>query len=67
MFFFIKVIRTANRPIAAGDISIFRSFLFLGGQLTLALGVLLCLNYYRYSNCVFQSYIENLCLLKWRK
>ncbi|XP_045847756.1 4-hydroxybenzoate polyprenyltransferase, mitochondrial isoform X2 [Meles meles] len=41
-----KVIRTANRPIAAGDISIFRSFLFLGGQLTLALGVLLCLNYY---------------------
>ncbi|XP_027455809.1 4-hydroxybenzoate polyprenyltransferase, mitochondrial isoform X3 [Zalophus californianus] len=41
-----KVIRTMNRPIAAGDISIFRSFIFLGGQLTLALGVLLCLNYY---------------------
>ncbi|XP_077924993.1 4-hydroxybenzoate polyprenyltransferase, mitochondrial isoform X3 [Halichoerus grypus] len=41
-----KVIRTVNRPIAAGDISIFRSFIFLGGQLTLALGVLLCLNYY---------------------
>ncbi|XP_046513249.1 4-hydroxybenzoate polyprenyltransferase, mitochondrial isoform X2 [Equus quagga] len=41
-----KVTRTANRPIAAGDISTFRSFVFLGGQLTLALGVLLCLNYY---------------------
>nr|KAF6430972.1 coenzyme Q2, polyprenyltransferase [Rousettus aegyptiacus] len=41
-----KVARTANRPIAAGDISTFQSFVFLGGQLTLALGVLLCLNYY---------------------
>uniref|UniRef100_A0A8C0TLB3 4-hydroxybenzoate polyprenyltransferase, mitochondrial n=1 Tax=Canis lupus familiaris TaxID=9615 RepID=A0A8C0TLB3_CANLF len=41
-----KVIRTANRPIAAGDISTFQSFIFLGGQLTLALGILLCLNYY---------------------
>ncbi|XP_028723106.1 4-hydroxybenzoate polyprenyltransferase, mitochondrial [Peromyscus leucopus] len=41
-----KVTRTANRPIAAGDISTFQSFVFLGGQLTLALGVLLCLNYY---------------------
>ncbi|XP_006885388.1 PREDICTED: 4-hydroxybenzoate polyprenyltransferase, mitochondrial [Elephantulus edwardii] len=41
-----KVIRTANRPIAAGDISTLQSFVFLGGQLTLALGVLLCLNYY---------------------
>ncbi|KAM5271772.1 4-hydroxybenzoate polyprenyltransferase, mitochondrial [Ctenodactylus gundi] len=41
-----KVARTANRPIAAGDISTFQSFIFLGGQLTLALGVLLCLNYY---------------------
>ncbi|CAH6882155.1 4-hydroxybenzoate polyprenyltransferase, mitochondrial [Phodopus roborovskii] len=41
-----KVMRTANRPIAAGDISTFQSFIFLGGQLTLALGVLLCLNYY---------------------
>lgn len=41
-----KVSRTANRPIAAGDISTFQSFIFLGGQLTLALGVLLCLNYY---------------------
>ncbi|XP_051026350.1 4-hydroxybenzoate polyprenyltransferase, mitochondrial [Acomys russatus] len=41
-----KVIRTASRPIASGDISTFHSFVFLGGQLTLALGVLLCLNYY---------------------
>ncbi|XP_075854889.1 4-hydroxybenzoate polyprenyltransferase, mitochondrial isoform X1 [Microcebus murinus] len=41
-----KVTRTANRPIAAGNISTFQSFVFLGGQLTLALGVLLCLNYY---------------------
>ncbi|XP_060003892.1 4-hydroxybenzoate polyprenyltransferase, mitochondrial isoform X3 [Lagenorhynchus albirostris] len=41
-----KVTRTASRPIAAGDISTFQSFVFLGGQLTLALGVLLCLNYY---------------------
>ncbi|XP_076782477.1 4-hydroxybenzoate polyprenyltransferase, mitochondrial [Arvicanthis niloticus] len=41
-----KVMRTASRPIAAGDISTFQAFVFLGGQLTLALGVLLCLNYY---------------------
>ncbi|TKC40157.1 hypothetical protein EI555_008372, partial [Monodon monoceros] len=41
-----KVTRTANRPVAAGDISTFQSFVFLGGQLTLALRVLLCLNYY---------------------
>ncbi|XP_066241037.1 4-hydroxybenzoate polyprenyltransferase, mitochondrial [Saccopteryx leptura] len=41
-----KVARTATRPIAAGDISTFQSFVFLGGQLTLALGILLCLNYY---------------------
>nr|XP_044999578.1 4-hydroxybenzoate polyprenyltransferase, mitochondrial [Jaculus jaculus] len=41
-----QVTRTADRPIAAGDISPFQSFVFLGGQLSLALGVLLCLNYY---------------------
>ncbi|KGL97876.1 hypothetical protein N301_03954, partial [Charadrius vociferus] len=41
-----KVARTASRPLAAGDISTFQSFVFLGGQLSLALGVLLCLNYY---------------------
>lgn len=55
LFLCVKVTRTANRPIAAGDISTFRSFVFLGGQLTLALGVLLCLNYYRYSKCVFHN------------
>lgn len=53
LFISLKVSRTANRPIAAGDISTFQSFIFLGGQLTLALGVLLCLNYYRYSRCAF--------------
>ncbi|XP_068948346.1 4-hydroxybenzoate polyprenyltransferase, mitochondrial [Petaurus breviceps papuanus] len=41
-----KVTRTANRPIAAGNISTFQSLVFLGGQLSLALCVLLCLNYY---------------------
>ncbi|NXP76790.1 COQ2 protein, partial [Ramphastos sulfuratus] len=41
-----KVTRTASRPLAAGDISTFQSFVFLGGQLSLALCVLLCLNYY---------------------
>ncbi|XP_073397382.1 4-hydroxybenzoate polyprenyltransferase, mitochondrial isoform X2 [Dendrobates tinctorius] len=41
-----KVARTANRPIAAGDITRFQSLVFLGGQLSLALGVLLCLNNY---------------------
>ncbi|KAI4876555.1 hypothetical protein NFI96_016595, partial [Prochilodus magdalenae] len=41
-----KVSRTALRPIAAGQISRFQALVFLGGQLSLALGVLLCLNYY---------------------
>uniref|UniRef100_A0A8D0H3I3 4-hydroxybenzoate polyprenyltransferase, mitochondrial n=1 Tax=Sphenodon punctatus TaxID=8508 RepID=A0A8D0H3I3_SPHPU len=41
-----KVTRTANRPIAAGEVSTFQSFGFLGGQLSLALCVLMCLNYY---------------------
>uniref|UniRef100_A0A8D0F6M8 4-hydroxybenzoate polyprenyltransferase n=1 Tax=Strix occidentalis caurina TaxID=311401 RepID=A0A8D0F6M8_STROC len=41
-----KVVRTASRPLAAGEISTFQSFVFLGGQLSLALCVLLCLNYY---------------------
>ncbi|XP_069781548.1 4-hydroxybenzoate polyprenyltransferase, mitochondrial isoform X3 [Narcine bancroftii] len=41
-----KVARTENRPIAAGEISRFQALIFLGGQLSLALGVLLCLNYY---------------------
>ncbi|KAK1792322.1 hypothetical protein P4O66_012272, partial [Electrophorus voltai] len=41
-----KVVRTAMRPIAAGEISQFQALVFLGGQLILALGILLCLNYY---------------------
>uniref|UniRef100_A0A8C9FMU4 4-hydroxybenzoate polyprenyltransferase, mitochondrial n=2 Tax=Pavo cristatus TaxID=9049 RepID=A0A8C9FMU4_PAVCR len=41
-----QVARTAGRPLAAGEISTFQSFVFLGGQLSLALCVLLCLNYY---------------------
>ncbi|KAM9330513.1 4-hydroxybenzoate polyprenyltransferase, mitochondrial [Gastrophryne carolinensis] len=41
-----KVERTASRPIAAGDISQFQSLVFLGGQLSLALCLLLCLNNY---------------------
>ncbi|XP_029915211.1 4-hydroxybenzoate polyprenyltransferase, mitochondrial [Myripristis murdjan] len=41
-----KVSRTASRPIATGEISQIQALVFLGGQLSLALGVLLCLNYY---------------------
>ncbi|XP_037536834.1 4-hydroxybenzoate polyprenyltransferase, mitochondrial [Nematolebias whitei] len=41
-----QVSRTASRPIAAGQISRMQAVVFLGGQLSLALGVLLCLNYY---------------------
>ncbi|XP_078062303.1 4-hydroxybenzoate polyprenyltransferase, mitochondrial [Mustelus asterias] len=41
-----KVARTEIRPIAAGDVSRFQALVFLGGQLSLALAVLLCLNYY---------------------
>uniref|UniRef100_A0A9J8ABS5 4-hydroxybenzoate polyprenyltransferase, mitochondrial n=1 Tax=Cyprinus carpio carpio TaxID=630221 RepID=A0A9J8ABS5_CYPCA len=41
-----KVSRTATRPIASGEITSFQALVFLGGQLSLALGVLLCLNYY---------------------
>ncbi|XP_054846107.1 4-hydroxybenzoate polyprenyltransferase, mitochondrial [Eublepharis macularius] len=41
-----KVTRTACRPLAAGKISTFQSLVFLGGQLSLALCILLCLNYY---------------------
>ncbi|XP_038614733.1 4-hydroxybenzoate polyprenyltransferase, mitochondrial [Tachyglossus aculeatus] len=41
-----KVARTASRPLAAGNISTFQALVFLGGQLSLALAVLLCLNYY---------------------
>ncbi|XP_061586084.1 4-hydroxybenzoate polyprenyltransferase, mitochondrial [Cololabis saira] len=41
-----QVARTASRPIASGEISQMQALVFLGGQLSLALGVLLCLNYY---------------------
>ncbi|XP_070820834.1 4-hydroxybenzoate polyprenyltransferase, mitochondrial [Chaetodon trifascialis] len=41
-----KVSRTATRPIASGEIPQMHALVFLGGQLSLALGVLLCLNYY---------------------
>ncbi|CAK6959825.1 -hydroxybenzoate polyprenyltransferase%2C mitochondrial [Scomber scombrus] len=41
-----KVARTATRPIASGEVSRMQALVFLGGQLSLALGVLLCLNYY---------------------
>ncbi|KAL6114753.1 coq2 [Pungitius sinensis] len=41
-----KVTRTASRPIASGQVSQMQALVFLGGQLSLALGVLLCLNYY---------------------
>ncbi|XP_061116697.1 4-hydroxybenzoate polyprenyltransferase, mitochondrial [Conger conger] len=41
-----KVTRTASRPIASGEISQLQALAFLGVQLTSALAVLLCLNYY---------------------
>lgn len=41
-----KVTRTASHPIAAETFQLFDPFVFLGEQLTLALGILLCLNYY---------------------
>ncbi|KAI7812807.1 4-hydroxybenzoate polyprenyltransferase, mitochondrial [Triplophysa rosa] len=41
-----KVLRTASRPIASGEVTRFQALVFLGGQLSLALGVLLCLNYH---------------------
>jgi len=44
---FVQVARTATRPIASGEISQMQALAFLGGQLSLGLGVLLCLNYYR--------------------
>lgn len=44
----VQVARTATRPLASGELSGMQALVFLGGQLSLALGVLLCLNYYRY-------------------
>ena len=43
----VQVARTATRPIASGEISRMQALVFLGAQLSLALGVLMCLNYYR--------------------
>ena len=41
-----KVERTLNRPLASGQITPFQALVFLGGQLTCGLGVLLQLNPY---------------------
>ena len=38
--------RTANRPLAAGDITTFQALTFLGAQLSLGLAVLTQLNWY---------------------
>lgn len=62
LFSALQVSRTATRPIAAGQISRFQALVFLGGQLSLALGVLLCLNYYRYFPhlILYSSYYLNM-------
>ncbi|XP_058492372.1 4-hydroxybenzoate polyprenyltransferase, mitochondrial [Solea solea] len=41
-----QVSRTASRPIASGEVSHTQALVLLGGQLSLSLGILLCLNYY---------------------
>ncbi|XP_008334071.1 4-hydroxybenzoate polyprenyltransferase, mitochondrial [Cynoglossus semilaevis] len=41
-----QVSRTVTRPIASGEISQMQALFFLAGQLSLSLGILLCLNYY---------------------
>lgn len=41
-----KVTRTKNRPLASGDVSVLDAWMFLGGQLSLALLLLLQLNWY---------------------
>lgn len=45
---FFQVARTKNRPLACGDISTLDAWMLLGGKLSLALLVLLQLNWYRY-------------------
>uniref|UniRef100_A0A8C7GQT9 Coenzyme Q2 4-hydroxybenzoate polyprenyltransferase n=1 Tax=Oncorhynchus kisutch TaxID=8019 RepID=A0A8C7GQT9_ONCKI len=42
----MQVDRTATRPLAAAKISQMQALFFLGGQRSLVLGALLCLNYY---------------------
>lgn len=66
----VQVARTATRPIASGEVSRMQALVFLGGQLSLALGVLLCLNYYRYSiifTFLNPSFGEKIKLLVWRR
>ncbi|XP_051168927.1 4-hydroxybenzoate polyprenyltransferase, mitochondrial [Leptopilina boulardi] len=41
-----KVARTRERPLASGDVTQFQALVFLGGQLSLALLILLQLNWY---------------------
>ncbi|XP_015127056.1 4-hydroxybenzoate polyprenyltransferase, mitochondrial [Diachasma alloeum] len=41
-----KVARTKNRPLVAGEVTQFQSFVFLGGQLSVGLAILLQLNWY---------------------
>ncbi|XP_063992193.1 4-hydroxybenzoate polyprenyltransferase, mitochondrial [Diachasmimorpha longicaudata] len=41
-----KVARTKNRPLVAGDVTQFQSLIFLGGQLSVGLAILLQLNWY---------------------
>jgi 4-hydroxybenzoate polyprenyltransferase len=52
--------RTKNRPLARGDITPKQAFVFLGAQLTVGLGVLLQLNWYRYNYnpLLFTTYVE---------
>ena len=45
-----QVARTKDRPIANGQLSKSNAMLFLGGQLSVSLAILLSLNSYRYSN-----------------
>ena len=47
-----KVARTATRPIASGDVSIFQAFLFLGLQLGLGLIILLQFNTFTIWLCI---------------
>ncbi|XP_011298854.1 4-hydroxybenzoate polyprenyltransferase, mitochondrial [Fopius arisanus] len=41
-----KVARTKNRPLVSGDVTQFQSLVFLGGQLSVGLAILLQLNWY---------------------
>jgi hypothetical protein len=54
----LQVERTRSRPIAAGVISRQQALVFLAGQLTVGLGVLLCLNWYRLVLLLFRLVIK---------